>query len=99
MIKHFLTAFAIVVLGAALALAAPVKGKIASIDGKKVQVELVGEKADWMKKGAAVKFKGGVGRIVDIKDNTITMNSKKAAELKVGDEIELDKGPAMLEGC
>jgi predicted secreted protein len=99
MIKHFLTALAIVVLGAALALAAPVKGKIASIDGKKVQVELVGEKADWMKKGAAVKFKGGVGRIVDIKDNTITMNSKKAAELKVGDEIELDKGPAMLEGC
>jgi predicted secreted protein len=99
MIKHFLAVLAVVVLGAALALAAPVKGKIASIDGKKVQVELVGEKADWMKKGAAVKFKGGVGRIVDITDNKVTMNSKKAGELKVGDEIELDKGPAMLEGC
>jgi hypothetical protein len=99
MMKRFLTALAMVVLGATLALAAPVKGKIASIDGKKVQVELVGEKADWMKKGAPVKFKGGVGRIVDITDNKITMNSKKAGQLKVGDEIELDKGPATLEGC
>jgi hypothetical protein len=99
MIKRFLTALAIVGLGAALALAAPVKGKIAAIDGKQVQIELVGEKPDWMKKGAAVKFKGGIGRITDITDNKLTMNSKKAVELKVGDEIELDKGPAMLEGC
>jgi ABC-type transporter Mla subunit MlaD len=99
MIKRFVVVLAVFVLGAALALAAPVKGKIASIDGKKVQVELVGEKADWMKKGAPVKFKGGVGRISDITDNKVTMNTKKAETLKVGDEIELDKGPATLEGC
>jgi hypothetical protein len=62
-------------------------------------MELVGEKADWMKKGAPVKFKGGVGRISDITDGKITMNSKNASKLAVGDEIELDKGPATLEGC
>jgi hypothetical protein len=99
MIKRFLAALAVVVLGAAVALAAPVKGKVTAIDGKKVQVELVGEKATWIKKGAPVKFKGGVGRISEIKDAVLTMNSKNAAKLKVGDEIELDKGPADLAGC
>jgi hypothetical protein len=99
MIKRFLTALAVVVLGAAVALAAPVKGKVTAIDGKKVQVELVGEKATWIKKGAPVKFKGGVGRISEIKDAVLTVNSKSAAKLKVGDEIELDKGPADLAGC
>jgi opacity protein-like surface antigen len=101
MIKRFLTALAVVVLGAAVALAAaaPVKVKVASIEGKKVQMELVGEKADWMKKGAPVKFKGGVGRITDVVENTVTMNSKNASKLTVGGEIELDKGPATLEGC
>jgi hypothetical protein len=99
MLKRFVVALAVLVLGATLALAAPVKAKVTAIDGKKVTVELVDEKADWMKKGAPVKFKGGVGRIREIVDKTITMNSKKADILKVGDEIELDKGPATLEGC
>jgi ABC-type transporter Mla subunit MlaD len=99
MIKRFLAALAVVVLGAAVALAAPVKGKVTSIDGKKVQVELAGEKATWMKKGAPVKFQGGVGRITEIKDAVLTMNSKNASKLKVGDAIELDKGPADLAGC
>jgi hypothetical protein len=99
MIKRFLVAVSVVALGGTLALAAPVKAKVTAIEGKKVTVELVAEKAEWMKKGAPVKFKGGVGRIREIVDKTITMNSKKADILKVGDEIELDKGPAMLEGC
>jgi hypothetical protein len=99
MIKRFLSAFAVIVLGATLALAAPTKGKVTSVDGKTVQVELVGEKAPWMKKGAPVKWKGGVGRITEIQDKTFTMNSKSAAKLKAGDELELDKGPADLQGC
>ena len=82
-----------------MAIAAPMKGKVTAIDGKKVQIELVGEKAAWLKKGAPVKFKGGVGRVVEIKDAALTINSKSAAKLKVGDEIELDKGPADLAGC
>ena len=99
MLKRFLAALAVVVLGAAVALAEPMKGKVTAIDGKKVQIELVGEKAAWLKKGAPVKFKGGVGRVVEIKDAALTINSKNAAKLTVGDEIELDKGPATLEGC
>ena len=99
MIKRFVVAAVAVVLSASLALAAPVKAKVTAIDGKKVTVDLVDEKAEWMKKGAPVKFKGGVGRIREIVDKAITMNSKNAEKLKVGDEIELDKGPAMLEGC
>jgi hypothetical protein len=99
MIKRFLIAVAAVALAAGFAFAAPVKVKVVSIDGKKVEVELVGEKADWMKKNAPVKFKGGVGRIKEIVENKITLNSRKADVLKVGDEIELDKGPATLEGC
>jgi len=102
MIKRYLVALTVLLAFAAgLAFAAPatVAGKIAAIDGKKVQIELVGEKADWVKKGAAVKFKGGVGRIVEVTDTTISFNSKNAAELKVGDEITLDKGPATLAGC
>jgi len=99
MLKRFLMVLLITAVGATLALAEPMKGKIVAIDANKVQVELVGEKAPWLKKGAPVKFKGGIGRIVEIKDNVLTMNSKKASELKVGDEIELDKGPASLQGC
>ena len=99
MIKRFVVAAAALVLSANLAFAVPVKAKVTAIDGKKVTVDLVDEKAEWMKKGAPVKFKGGVGRIREIVDKTITMNSKKADILKVGDEIELEKGPATLEGC
>jgi opacity protein-like surface antigen len=99
MIKRFLVALAAVAVSASLALAAPVKAKVTAIDGKKVTIELVDAKADWMKKGAPVKFKGGVGRITDITENTVTMNSKNASKLTVGGEIEVDKGPATLEGC
>lgn len=99
MIKRFVTALAVLAFSASLALAAPVKAKVTAIDGRKVTVELVDEQADWMKKGAPVKFKGGVGRIREIVEKTITMNSRSAAKLTVGDELELEKGPATLEGC
>jgi preprotein translocase subunit YajC len=99
MMKRVLAVLAVLVLGASLALAAPMKGKITAIDQKKVTIELVGEKAPWLKKGASVKFPGGVGRVVEIKDAVLTVNTKDAAKLKKGDAIELDKGPADLAGC
>jgi ABC-type transporter Mla subunit MlaD len=99
MVKRFVAALAVLVLAASVAVAAPVAGKVAAIDGKKVSVTVTGEKATWMKKGAPVKWKGGVGRIVEIKDDTLTVNSKNAAALKVGDELALEKGPAELSGC
>jgi hypothetical protein len=99
MLKRTLVAAAVLMVAAALALAAPMPGKVTAIDGKKVSVEISGEKAAWLKKGAPVKWKGGVGRVVEIKDSVITMNTKNAAKLTVGDALELDKGPADLTGC
>jgi preprotein translocase subunit YajC len=99
MMKRVLAVLAVLALGATLALAAPMKGKVTSVAEKKVTIELVGEKAPWLKKGAAVKFQGGVGRVVEIKDAVLTINTKSAAKLKAGDAIELDKGPADLAGC
>jgi predicted secreted protein len=99
MFKRTLAAAAAVALAATLALAAPVKAKVAAVEGKKVTIELVGEKADWMKKGAPVKWKGGIGRITEVAEGKLTVNSKKADTLKPGDELELEKGPATLEGC
>jgi preprotein translocase subunit YajC len=99
MLKRLALVAVVLVLGAALALAAPMAGKVTAIDGKKVSIELSGEKAAWLKKGAPVKFKGGVGRVVEVKDMLLTINSKNASKLTVGDAIEIDKGPATLEGC
>ncbi len=53
----------------------------------------------WAKKGAGVKLEGGVGKIVEVSATTITFNTKKASELKLGDEISLEKGPAAMVGC
>lgn len=100
MIKRLLLAAAVVAIGASLALAAPMTGKVTAIDGKKVSIELgSAEKPAWLKKGAPVKFKGGVGRVVEVKDTLLTINSKSASKLAVGDELELEKGPATLQGC
>ena len=72
---------------------------MASIDGNKVQVTLVGEKADWVKKGAGVKIGEIKGKITEITDTTLTFTTKKASELKVDAEVTLEKGPAAMTGC
>jgi hypothetical protein len=99
MFKRILMVLGLIAFAAALVSAEPVKGKVTAIDGKKVTIEVSGEKASWVKKGAPVKFEGGVGRILTISDTTIVFNSKNASKLKVGAEISLDKGPATLTGC
>lgn len=86
-----------------LAAAKPVQGKITAIEGTKVTIALEGDRADWIKKGGAVKFKAGPGKILelsapDAKPFTIVVNTKKAAEMKVGETITFEKGLAM-SGC
>jgi hypothetical protein len=98
MFKRVMAATAAFVFAAALAFAAPVTAKITSIEGKKVVLTLAG-KADWVKKGGTVKWKAGTGRILEVKESTVTINTKNAADLKVGDEISVEKGPAALSGC
>ncbi len=100
MIKRVLTAFGVLAFAASLALAAePLKGTVTSIDGKKVEMTVTGEKPAWFKKGASVRWTGGIGRIVEVSGDTITVSSNSASKLKVGDELELKKGPAALQGC
>jgi hypothetical protein len=101
MLKRISAALALVVFVSALAFAAPVtvKGKVASIDGNKVQVTFTGEAAAWAKKGAGVKIGTLRGKIVEVTDTTLTFTSKKASELQVGQEVTLEKGPAAMVGC
>ncbi|HQZ15289.1 MAG TPA: hypothetical protein PLD86_00330 [Vicinamibacteria bacterium] len=87
---------------AASAKAPPMAGTVMSINGVKVEVEVTGEKPAWVKKGGGIKLaevKGGVGKIVDVSATTVVFNSKKASELKVGDKVTLEKGPAAPAGC
>lgn len=99
MIKRTLAAAAAVLLAASFAIAAPVKAKVTGVEGKKVTITLVDAKADWMKKSATVKWKGGVGRILEVKDDALVVSSKNAKDTKVGDELALEKGPSDLSGC
>jgi|CXWL01.1.fsa_nt_gi hypothetical protein len=87
---------------AAVAKAGPMTGTIKSISGIKVEIAVEGEKPAWVKKGAGIKLseiKGGVGKIVDVTATSVTFNTKKASELKVGAKVNLQKGPPAPAGC
>ena len=87
---------------AATAKAPPMVGTVLSINGLKVEVEVTGEKPAWVKKGGGIKLtdvKGGLGKIVDISATSVTFNTKKASELKVGDKVNLEKGATVPAGC
>ena len=94
MIKRLSVALVLVVFAAVAAFAAPMAGKVAAIDGNKVQITFTGEKQDWVKKGQAVKIKGGTGTITVVDGNKVTISTSKASALKVGDDVTFDKGRA-----
>jgi hypothetical protein len=104
MTRKFLAVLAVLAIGVAFAFAeaqppATLKGKVASIEGVKVQITVDGEKPAWVKKGAGVKVKGGQGKVIDVAATTVTINTRKAPEMKVGEELTLEKGPAAPAGC
>jgi hypothetical protein len=92
--------------GAALAAdpsATPVSGKITTVGDGKVTITLDGEKATWVKKNAPVKFTNGIGKILEVSADgvspvVITIKTRKAGEMKVGDSISLQKGKPTA-GC
>lgn len=80
-----------------------VSGKITTVDQGKVTITLDGAKPDWVKKNAPVKFKEGVGKVLEVSADgvspvVITVKTKKAAQMKTGDAITFQKGKAMA-GC
>jgi hypothetical protein len=87
----------------AMAAAKTATGKVTAIDGTKVTIALEGERPDFIKKNAPVKFKVGPGKIIelsapDAKPFTIVVNTKKASEMKVGDAVTFEKGLS-TSGC
>jgi hypothetical protein len=83
--------------------ATPVTGKITAVGEGTITVTLDSETAAWVKKNAPVKFTAGVGKILDVTAEGVTpvvinMKTKKAAQMKVGDPITLQKGRPMA-GC
>jgi hypothetical protein len=98
----FFVAVALVV--AATVFAAPVtNGKILAIDGTSVKIAIDGEKPSWIREGAFVKFKEGVGKILEVSAEgvtpvVITVKTKKASELKAGEAISFEKGKSTA-GC
>ncbi len=98
MLKRFAFTVVALLLSVVVAMAAPVAGKVATVAGDKVTVELQADKPAWMKAGAQVKIKNvGPGKVSDISGKTVTITSKKASSLKAGDDVSIDKGG--MSGC
>lgn len=103
-----LTIILIVLAFAAVSLSAettstPIKATVTTIGDGQITITLDGEKAAWIKKSAPVKFSNGTGKVLsvtadDVSPVVVTVKTKLASKLKVGDEISFQKGKAM-SGC
>jgi hypothetical protein len=95
---------AVTLVVAATLFAAPAtNGKILAVDAGSVRIAIDGEKPAWIKVGAPVKFKDGVGKILEVSAEgvtpaVITVKTKKASEMKAGEAISFEKGKSM-SGC
>jgi len=95
-------AVALVVTATALS-APPTKGKILSADAGTVRIAIEGEKPAWIVEGAPVKFKDGVGKILEVSAEGVTpvvikVKTKKASEMKAGEAITFEKGKSTAGG-
>lgn len=80
-----------------------VTGKITTVGDGKVTITLDGEKAAWIKKNAPVKFKDGMGKVLEVSADgvspvVITVKTRKADQMKAGEAISFEKGKIMA-GC
>jgi protein-disulfide isomerase len=111
MIKRLILAFVVLTLSLATAPAADTKadettaGKVTAISGSTVKIEVSGELAAWIKKGAyvrAVTEKGTLAlrgaKVTAVEGKVITVQSAMAKELKVGDSYKMSKGKPSA-GC
>jgi hypothetical protein len=80
-------------------------GKVVAVDGTKIQIVVQGDMAAWMKKGAVVKVSSEAGKVLEnaakvteAAEKTLTVTTKEATAVKVGDTISLQKGKVM-SGC
>lgn len=80
-------------------------GKVTAIDGSTVKIEVSGEVAAWIKKGAyvrAVTEKGTLAlrgaKVIAVEGKVLTLQSALAKELKVGETYKMSKGKPSA-GC
>jgi ABC-type transporter Mla subunit MlaD len=81
------------------ALAAGAAATVKAVDGDKVIVNVTGEKAAWLKKGAAVKVKGVAGKVAEMDGSTVTIKMSKPSDLKAGAELEVERARGGSQGC
>jgi len=108
MIKKLLTTLFLLVFGVALAQAAAddvSSAKVTAISGSTAKLEITGDVAAWIKKGAyvrAVTDKGTLvlrgAKVTAIEGKVITVQSAMAKDLKVGEGYKLSKGKPTA-GC
>lgn len=106
-LKFLLVPFALLVLGIltpAVAAADPV-GKVTSIEGQIVTVEVTGDMPSWARKGAYLRtttmdgkviFRGA--KITDVSGQVITVNTVRAKEKTVGTTYKVFRGKPSA-GC
>jgi preprotein translocase subunit YajC len=99
MFKRFALSAIFMAAGTTIAMAAPVKATVTSVQDKTIVVKVDGEKAAWFKKGTMIRInKKFNGKITDVTDDAATLSSPKAGELKAGEAITIDKSLA-TSGC
>ncbi|MFN2238875.1 MAG: hypothetical protein ABR524_05755 [Thermoanaerobaculia bacterium] len=104
--RFFLVLLVLAICGTAIAAdpaataATAVTGKITAVEDGKVTIAIDGDKPAWVKKNAPVKFRDGVGKVLAVSDDplSITVKTRKAGSMSVGDTITFQKGKAM-SGC
>ena len=108
MFKRIIALVITLSFGFALAFAAQATattGKVVAVDGNKIQISIQGETAAWMKKGGVVKLSNEAGKVMEnsakvteLAEKMMTITTKEAAPVKVGDTVSLQKGK-VTTGC
>ncbi len=99
MLRRLALACLVTAFAASAALAAPMTGKVLQVQKKQVRLVLTSKAADWVKKGAAVRFLGARGTIVSVAKDTLVVSTPNAAKTKPGETVTLDKPRAGVAGC
>lgn len=104
--KATLAVLALALCAVAVGLAAPppqVSGKVIAVEDGKVQLAIDGDKPAWLRKNAPVKLADGVGKVLEVSADdvtpvVVTIKTKLASTMKVGDVVTFEKGKSMA-GC
>ena len=104
-IAFLITFLAFGVASLLAAAATTAAGKVAAIDGSKVQVTVDGKMPDWVKKGAVLKLTDEAGKVVEpavkvteLSATGFTYTAKNAGAAAAGQKLAIQKGKIM-SGC